>query len=129
MRHHRMLGKLEPELVTQLNGALLQQLREQVKQLHIEDKLFDFITALVTATRNHSGIYLGASPRASIGIMNASKAIAALNGRDFVTPDDILRVAPPVLRHRIVLTPEKEMEGVTPDEMITTILSSIEIPR
>ncbi len=129
MRHHRMLGKLEPELVSQLNGALLQQLREQVKQLHMEEKLFDFITALVTATRNHNGIYLGASPRASIGIMNASKAIAALNGRDFVTPDDILRVAAPVLRHRIALTPEKEMEGVTPDDMITTILSSIEIPR
>jgi len=72
---------------------------------------------------------LGGSPRASLAIVNAAKAIAAMNGRDFVTPEDIILVTPAVLRHRVILTPEKEMEGVLPDEVITQIIHKIEIPR
>jgi MoxR-like ATPase len=74
-------------------------------------------------------VYLGASPRASIAILNASKSLAALSGRDFVTPDDIINITRPVLRHRIILTPEKEMEGIAEDEVIEKIIHGIEVPR
>ena len=88
-----------------------------------------YIAQIVDNTRNNSDLYLGASPRASLNIMNASKANAALNGRDFVIPDDIKYVAYPVLWHRIILSPEKEMEGVTTEKIITKILNSVEVPR
>jgi MoxR-like ATPase len=83
----------------------------------------------VHQTRNNKSIYLGASPRASLAIMNASKAMAAISGRDFVTPDDIVDVLAPVLRHRIILSPDKEMEGITEDAVIRQIVQSIDIPR
>ena len=107
----------------------LAELKTKVRQIHVEEKLLGFITSIVANTRNHKSIYLGASPRASIGILNGSKALAAMDGRDFVTPDDIIYMAPPVLRHRIVLTPEKEMEGASTDEVITQIVQGIEVPR
>lgn len=112
-----------------LNGAQINQLRQQVKEILIEDKLLAFIAKLVHQTRNNKAIYLGASPRASLAIMNASKATAAIQGRDFVTPEDIIRVAAPVLRHRIILSPEKEMEGVNENEIIKQIINGLEIPR
>jgi MoxR-like ATPase len=74
-------------------------------------------------------LYLGASPRASLAILTSSKAIAAMRGRDFITPDDIREVAVPVLQHRVMLTPEREMEGLTSDEIIRQILQQVEIPR
>ena len=104
-------------------------LRQQIKTLIIEEKLLQFIAKLVQHTRTHKSIYLGASPRASLAIMNASKAIAAIQGRDFVTPEDILTAVTPVLRHRIILAPDKEMEGVTEDEVIKQIIHSMDIPR
>ncbi|WP_114791862.1 MoxR family ATPase [Niabella yanshanensis] len=112
-----------------LNGTQINQLRQQVKEILIEDKLLAFIAKLVHQTRNNKAIYLGASPRASLAIMNASKATAAIQGRDFVTPEDIIRVAAPVLRHRIILSPEKEMEGVNENEIIKQIINGLEIPR
>jgi len=112
-----------------LNGTQINQLRQQVKEILIEDKLLAFIAKLVHHTRNNKSIYLGASPRASLAIMNASKATAAIQGRDFVTPEDIIRVAAPVLRHRIILSPEKEMEGVNENEIIKQIINGLEIPR
>jgi MoxR-like ATPase len=112
-----------------LSGAQIISLRQQVKTLIIEEKLLQFIARFIHQTRNHKSIYLGASPRASLAIMNASKAIAAINGRDFVTPDDIVEVFGPVLRHRIILAPDKEMEGVTEDEVIRQIVNGIDIPR
>lgn len=104
-------------------------IRRQVKNLIIDERLLQFITRLVQLTRSHKSIYLGASPRASIAIMNAAKAMAAISGRDFVTPEDILEVVPPVLRHRIILSPDKEMEGVTEDMVIRQILQTMDIPR
>jgi MoxR-like ATPase len=104
-------------------------LRKQVRTIHVEEKLISFITTIVANTRNHKSIYLGASPRASIGILNGAKALASMRGRDFVTPDDIIHVIPPVLRHRIVLTPDKEMEGASTDDVIQQIISTIEVPR
>lgn len=112
-----------------LDALQLNEIKKQVKTLVIEEKLLQFIARLVHQTRHHKSIYLGASPRASLAIMNASKALAALQGRDFVTPEDILDVVKPVLRHRIILTPDKEMEGVSEDEVIRQIIHSMDIPR
>jgi MoxR-like ATPase len=128
--HHGMKGDQRIETVGPvLAAARIQELRDKVRSLHVEDRLIQYITAIVNATRNHNAIFLGASPRASIGILNASKALAAMRGRDFVTPDDIVYTTPAVLRHRLVLTPQKEMDGTTIDEVIKEILQSIEIPR
>lgn len=112
-----------------LQGDVIVQIRKVVKEVVMEQRLLAFVAKLVHLTRNNKSIYLGASPRASLAIMNASKAMAAITGRDFVTPDDILEVVPPVLRHRIILTPEKEMEGVTEDVVIKQIIQSMDIPR
>lgn len=112
-----------------LSGKEVIALRQQVLGLHVEDKLLIYVAKIVNESRNNKSLYLGGSPRASLAIVNAAKAIAAIKGRDFVTPDDIIYVAAPVLRHRIMLTPDKEMEGVTPDEVVAQIIQKIEIPR
>ena len=104
-------------------------LRQLIKHIVVEENLIHFIAKISVATRNDKAVYLGASPRATIAILNAAKAYAALSGRDFVIPDDITYVAKPVLRHRIILTPEKEMEGANEDEVIEKIIHSIEVPR
>lgn len=103
--------------------------RAQVRSVTVEDSLVRYIASIVHATRDHRSLFLGASPRASIGILNASKAIAAMNGRDFVTPDDVQFTATPILRHRIQLTPEVEMEGVHEDRVIAEIIRTIDVPR
>jgi MoxR-like ATPase len=103
--------------------------REQINHLHIEVKILEFIASVVQETRNNKSLYLGASPRAAVAMLKSSKAIASINGRDFVTPDDVISVVHSVLRHRLILTPEKEMEGVTVDETIDAILKKIEVPR
>lgn len=112
-----------------LQGEQIINLRRQVKTILIEEKLLQFIAKLTHQTRNHKSIYLGASPRASLAIMNASKAMAAINGRDFVTPEDILDVVPSVLRHRIILSPDKEMEGISEDNVLKQIIQTMDIPR
>lgn len=119
------LDMIKPVLAAQQVAGLRQQIRSQV----IEERLLQFIARLIHQTRNHKSIYLGASPRASLSIMNASKAMAAIQGRDFVTPEDILSVAPPVLRHRVILSPDKEMEGVTEDDVIRQIIQGMDVPR
>jgi MoxR-like ATPase len=100
-----------------------------VKQVIIEPNLLEYIARIVTNTRENAFLYLGASPRASIAILNASKGYAALRGRDFVTPEDIKEAAVPVLQHRVMVAPEREMEGLTSPEIIKQIVDSIEIPR
>ncbi len=125
MGNENVVASIQPVLKAEQIAAI----RQQVKTLIIDEKLLAFIAKLVHQTRNHKSIYLGGSPRASLAIMNASKAMAAINGRDFVTPDDILDVVPPVLRHRIILSPDKEMEGVTEDDLIKQILQTMDIPR
>lgn len=112
-----------------LSGQMINDIRKQIRTILIEEKLLQFIARLIHQTRNHKSIYLGASPRASLAVMNAAKAIAAMQGRDFVTPDDIREVAVPVLRHRIMLSPDKEMEGVTEEEVIRQIIQGLDIPR
>jgi MoxR-like ATPase len=130
LNHHRSnLDNMLSQVTAVLSAEQIDGLRRQVRNIHVEEKLITFITSVVASTRNHKSIYLGASPRASIGILNGAKSLAAMRGRDFVTPDDIIYVTPAVLRHRIVLTPEKEMEGASTDEVITQIIQSIEVPR
>lgn len=128
--HHANHGKL---LIDQVKPVVsqqeLQRCRDLVQQVHVEPKLFEFMAKLSVSTRNDRSLYLGASPRASLALLNASKAIAVLRGRDFVTPEDILYVAPPVLRHRIALTPEREMEGATTDDVLKELIAKLEVPR
>ena len=112
-----------------LSGDEIVALREIVLNLHVEEKLLVYVAKIIQESRNNKSLTLGGSPRASLAIVNAAKAIAAIKGRDFVTPDDIIYVAAPVLRHRIMLTPDKEMEGVSPDEVIAQIIQKIEVPR
>lgn len=130
MHHHRSRQESMLEMIHPVISATdIESLRADVRRIHVDEKLMNFITAIVGNTRVHKSIYLGASPRASIGIMNGAKAYAAMQGRDFVTPEDIIYVTPAVLRHRITLSPEKEMEGTETDEVITQIIQSIEVPR
>ena len=112
-----------------VKAKTLKENQKIVSQVSVEEKLLKYIVELVQKTRKSKDVIIGASPRASQAILSTSKAIAAMNGRDFVVPDDILYVAPSALRHRIIITPEKEMEGSTTDEVITTLLKEIEIPR
>ncbi|QYJ69501.1 AAA family ATPase [Flavobacterium litorale] len=121
-------GKLQniKEILSQQNIIKYQEL---VKQIVVEPQLIEYIAKIVSNTRENGFLYLGASPRASIAILNAAKGYAALRGRDFVTPEDIKDSAIPVLQHRVVVAPEREMEGLTSPEIITQIIDSVEIPR
>ena len=107
----------------------LKACQELVEKVYIKDELIDYIANIVHNTRNNGDLFLGASPRASLAIMKTSKAIAAINGRDFVIPEDVQFVAYPVLNHRIILTPEREMEGYSTKDVIMDIVKKIEVPR
>ncbi len=112
-----------------LTAERLMTLRSSVQQVLVEQHLLEYIAQIVAATRPSPWITLGASPRASLAILNASKALAAIRGRDFITPDDIKEVAVPILRHRILLTPEKEMDGTSTDTIICQLIDKAEVPR
>jgi MoxR-like ATPase len=112
-----------------LTAARMATLRQQVKTVHVDAKVLEYIATLVVQTRAHKALYLGASPRASLALLNSSKALAATRNRNFVTPEDVQELAPAVLRHRILLTPEKEMEGAVADEVIRQIIQKVEVPR
>lgn len=128
-QHGRTQAQLLQEVLKIVSPLDINNFRTIIQSVIIEPKLVAYIAKIVIETRNNPALYLGASPRASLAILRASKANAAIKGRDFVTPEDIKEMAPPVLRHRIILTPEKEMEGITPDELIDSILKAIEVPR
>lgn len=121
----------DPETLIEgvLSASAIKKYQTTIKDIIIEDNLIKYIAQIVLNTRNNANLYLGASPRASIAIMNGAKAYAAIMGRDFVTPDDIKYIAKSVMRHRIILTPEREMEGFTADRAVAQILETIEIPR
>ena len=107
----------------------LEAFKMQIRSIHIEEKIAAYIANIVYQTRTTGDLYLGASPRASIAIMIGAKALAAIRGRDYVIPDDVKEIAFPALRHRVILTPEKEMEGKNTDEIIQLILNRVEVPR
>lgn len=118
------------DTVTKIVGASdIKRYRELIEKIHIKDEILDYIAEIVHNTRNNGDLFLGASPRASLAIMKSSKVIAAMNGRDFVTPDDVRFVSGPVLNHRIILTPERDMEGVEVEDVIKEIVQQIEVPR
>jgi MoxR-like ATPase len=112
-----------------LNADEILKLRDIIEQVYIKDELLTYIAKVVNQTRVDADLFLGASPRASIALMRSAKALAAINGRAFVTPDDVKSMAIPVLNHRIQINPEREMEGLESTEVIRRILESIEIPR
>lgn len=112
-----------------LSKAQINDYRKTLNDIHVENNLLRYIAQIVNETRNSTDLYLGASPRASIAILNTSKAFAAIQGRDFVTPEDIKSMAKPVIRHRVIITPEKEMEGLSSDEITQQIIDKIEVPR
>ncbi len=129
-RFNQFSGSNVMEMINPVvSGSEILDYRHILKRVVIEDKLLQLIARIIVATRTHRAVYLGASPRASLAIMNAAKAFAVIGGRDFVTPEDIINASTPVLRHRILLTPEMEMEGIKEDEVIQKIIHSIEIPR
>ncbi len=128
--NHKREDKLDYDSInTVLSASEITHYQNLIKQVLVEDHLLHYIASIVNNTRANANLYLGASPRASIAILNAAKANAAINGRDFVTPDDIKRCTKAVLKHRLVLTPEREMEAFTVDKVVDQILETIEIPR
>ena len=128
--HHNRKGVKPTNVInTVLTAAKVAELQKLTAQVRIETNLMKYIAQVVTATRDNAFLFLGASPRASLAILAASKAFAAMQGRDFVSPDDIKRAAIPVLQHRVIVTPEREMEGVSTKQVIKQLLESIEIPR
>jgi MoxR-like ATPase len=117
------------KIKTVLNRTTIAELKKITAKIIVEDNLVKYIAQIVNATRKNSALFLGASPRASIAILSTAKANACLQNRDFVTPEDIKFVCFPVLRHRIMLTPEKEMEGILPDTIIQQLIDKIEVPK
>ncbi len=103
--------------------------REKVSTIHLDNNLLKYIAQIVAQTRENNALYLGASPRASVYLMNGAKAYAALQGRDFVTPEDVKSLVNPVLNHRVILTPEKEMEGLGAEDILNQVTESVEVPR
>ncbi|CAN5303022.1 MoxR family ATPase [soil metagenome] len=128
-QHNRKSQLATEEVHAVLSAESLFSFRQLAQAVHLEENLMKYIAQIIHETRNNPSLFLGASPRASVAILHSAKAFAALRGRDFVTPEDIKTVALPVLRHRIMLNPDKEMEGVSTDEVVKQIIDKIEVPR
>lgn len=112
-----------------LSKEQLREFQDTIQQVHISDDLVQYIATITHYTRNNADLFLGASPRATLALMKTAKAIAAIYGRNFVIPEDVQFVAYPVMNHRLILAPEKEMEGFQPGDVIREILEQIEVPR
>ena len=106
----------------------IESLQKEITRIHMDDSLKDYIVEIVSRTREHKGVYLGASPRGSLALFKTSKAFAALNGREFVFPDDIKALSVSVLTHRLILKPEARIKGVTPDKIIKEVVESVAVP-
>jgi MoxR-like ATPase len=132
---HRVLGGFESSSVATfgiaqvLDADGLATLRAAVRRVRVEPALVEYITALVRATRNAPALTLGASPRASVALLKMSQAAALVEGREYVTPDDVKSLAPAVLRHRVVVAPELELEGVSADDALAALIQRVEAPR
>lgn len=128
--HHERKG-IKPQGLIEavLTPKKLQEFKQKIQEIRVEEKIIRYVAEIIGKTRNHPHLYLGGSPRASIATLNSAKAFAAIDGRDFVTPSDIKRALVPVLNHRIILTPEREMEGMSTDSVIHMIMESVEVPR
>jgi len=128
--HHQRKGEKPQTLINSiLDTKSLEDYKSKTQAIVVEEKIIRYIAEVVSKTRNHPHLYLGGSPRASIAILNTAKAFAAINGRDFVIPEDVKKALNPVLNHRIILTPEREMEGMSTENVIEMIVQSVEVPR
>jgi len=110
-------------------GDWISRVRQQVNQVGVEDGIITYVQSLMEKTRHSPNLFLGASPRGGIALLRTSQCMAAVEGREFITPDDIKRMALPVLRHRVILRPEAELEGLTPDRVLSRIMEGIPVPR
>jgi MoxR-like ATPase len=132
---HNYLAGFDPTKLEQigvervLSSADLRTMQATVGNVRVATEIVQYITDIVSRTRAHSSVYLGASPRASIGLLSTSRTRAACEGRDFVTPDDVKAFAPAVLRHRLMMQPDAELEGVTSDDVIDSILKEAPVPK
>ena len=111
------------------DGQTILQLQQLAAQIRVDERVMDYITSIVGQTRSWGSLYLGASPRASVTLLLAGRISAAMAGRDYVNPDDVRRLAPWTLRHRVILNPDAEIEGLTADEVVSQILASVEVPE
>lgn len=129
-RYKKSIGSANIDDVNHVFSTIeLNKIHRVMEEVIIEEQLIKYIAAISHKTRSHGKLFLGGSPRASLSMLRASKAIAVIRGRDFVTPEDIRFVTIPVLNHRLILTPEAEMEGFSSEEIIKEIVESIEVPR
>jgi MoxR-like ATPase len=128
--HHERKG-IKPQGLIEavITPEKLQEFKQKIQEVLIEEKIIRYVAEIIAKTRNHPHLYLGGSPRASIATLNSAKAFAAIDGRDFVIPTDVKKALVPVLNHRIILTPEREMEGMSTDSVIMMIMESVEVPR
>jgi MoxR-like ATPase len=121
--------RLEEIAITPIEPGLLQQAREQVRAVKVQEALFTYIVEIVRRTRDWPALSLGSSPRAAVNLLTFSKAVAAMDGRDYVIPDDIKQAVLPVFRHRVVVKPEADLEGVTADQVIQDVVRAVELPK
>jgi MoxR-like ATPase len=121
--------RLEDIAFSPLDPALLAAARREIESVRVEPTLYSYVVSLARRTRDWPAISLGASPRAAIGLFFVSRALAGMDGRDYLLPDDVKAAALPVLRHRILLKPEADLEGLTTDQVIAQVIASVEVPK
>jgi MoxR-like ATPase len=121
--------ELEKMNLTPIQPGLLEQAQQELRSVTVQEALFTYIVQIVRKTRDWPSLSLGASPRAAVSLMAVSKAFAAIDGRDYVIPDDVKASCRPVLRHRIMLRPEADLEGITPDQVLEEVLRAVEVPK
>jgi MoxR-like ATPase len=120
---------LDAVVLAAVEPQLLADARREVRSVKVEASLFDYIARLVRRTRDWPAVSLGASPRATVSLMLFAKAIAAIDDRDYVIPDDVKAAAIPVLRHRLLVRPEADLDGITPDQVLQDVIRAVEVPR
>jgi MoxR-like ATPase len=130
-RHHAATGPrgLESDALTPVETGLLAAAQAEVRRVRIEAGLYDYIVAVVRRTREWPSLTLGASPRAAVSLMLVAQGFAALDGRNYLIPDDVKQAAAPVLRHRLILKPEAELEGYDTDRVVAEVLSAVAVPK
>ncbi|SFS60910.1 AAA family ATPase [Marininema halotolerans] len=129
LRSHHFVQRREQRVAPLITPKELLRFRDWMDQIHAEESVLRYIAAIIRETREHPQIMLGASPRAGISLLSLSRASAAMDGRDYVTPDDVKGLVEPVLRHRLLLKPDAELEGMDADDLIREILRSVSVPR
>lgn len=112
-----------------IDPNLMQQAQQELKAINVQEALFNYIVQIVRRSRDWPSLSLGASPRAAVSLLAVSKAVAAMDGRDYVIPDDVKQAVPSVLRHRIMVKPEADLEGITPDQVLQDVVRAVEVPK